>query len=328
MGVPFMKRLPVIDVSPLQSANRSDWRPVIQAIDGACRNNGFMYVTGHGVPRSELDAAFDMAGRFFAQPTAFKAAVGVERWNWHRGWGGVGLEVLDPTRPGDNKETFDLSLDLPADHQLTARGLPVYGPNQYPDLPGFREVVDGYFASVMAAGLRILRAMALALDQPVDFFDKRFEATTSILRLIHYRPGAMRSQADQFGAGAHTDYGCITMLAQDDVGGLSVLDREGEWIDAPPIAGAYVVNIGDMMGRWTNDAYRSTLHRVTGDLSRDRYSIPFFMDPDYDTIVETLASCIPEGEARPYEPVIAGEWLVSRLTSTFQHHDKLAAGVE
>ena len=140
----------------------------------------------------------------------------------------------------------------------------------------------------------------------------------SVLRFLHYPPAGERTSPDQLGAGAHSDYGCMTLLAQHGVGGLQVLSPANEWIDATPIPGSFVVNIGDMMARWTNDAYRATKHRVI-NADEERFSMPFFVEPDYDTPIEVIPACIAPGEGPRYAPVISGEYLMSRFAATYDH---------
>jgi isopenicillin N synthase-like dioxygenase len=160
------------------------------------------------------------------------------------------------------------------------------------------------------------KAMAMALKQPEDFFTKHFSCPISVLRLIHYPPQQTKSN----GAGAHTDYGCITLLYQDQTGGLQVQGVDGKWVDAPPVEGSFVVNIGDLMQRWTNDRYKSTAHRVTSPTTDvTRFSMPFFVEPDFDTVVETLDSCLADGEQSQYSAITAGDWILSRFSDTYEY---------
>jgi len=164
-----------------------------------------------------------------------------------------------------------------------------------------------------------LRAIALALGIERDFFDARFAEPISVFRMIHYPPRHTARSADQPGAGAHTDYGCVTLLYQDDAGGLQVRNVHGEWIDAPPIPGSFVVNIGDMMARWSNDRYTSTPHRVISPLGVHRYSMPFFAEPHPDTEISCLPNCSSADNPPKYPPVTSAEYLLSRFADTYAY---------
>ncbi len=315
------ERLPLIDVGALGSDDSFFNGAAAAEIYTALREWGFLYIVNHGISAAQMAKAFGLAKALFDLPLAEKQAIDIEGSRWHHGWGGIGLEQLEEGLPGDLKESFDMGRHLAVDHPLTQRGLMVYGPNQYPDIPGWREAVDAHYELTLALGLRMLGAVAVALDLAPDFFSKRFDATVSVLRFLHYPPASARTSDGQLGAGVHSDYGCMTLLAQDTIGGLQVLSPAGKWIDATPVEGAFVVNIGDMMARWTNDRYRATKHRVLNAATSDRYSIPFFVEPDYDTPVEAIPSCLAPGEAPRYDPVISGEYLMSRFAATYQHVD-------
>ncbi len=314
-----MEGLPLVDIGALAAADPAEWAGVAQEIDLALRQWGFLYIVNHGVSEAQMAEAFGLAKALFALPLERKQAIDIRASRWHHGWGGIGVEQLEDGMPGDLKESFDMGRHLGLDHPLTQRGLMVYGPNQYPDIPGWREAVDAHYEVMLNLGLRMLGAVAVALDLPPDFFSSRFKNTVSVLRFLHYPPADERSSEDQLGAGAHSDYGCMTLLAQDAIGGLQVLSPSDEWISATPVPGSFVVNIGDMMALWTNDRYRATKHRVLNAETSDRYSIPFFVEPDYDTPVEAIPSCVPAGEAPRYQPVMSGEYLMSRFAATYAH---------
>ena len=259
-----MNTIPVIDIAPLRQPDRAAWTPVIEQIDRACRQIGFLAITGHGISARQLEQMFALSQRFFDQPLEEKLKIELVNSGNHRGWGSHGAEQLDPKKPMDWKETFDMALDLHPEHPVVAECPALYGPNQYPELAGFQQQVNQHYGLLMSVGQRMLKAMALALGEAEDFFTRHFAGEhVSVLRLIHYppRPDGAAVPEDAMAAGAHTDYGCITLLAQDEVGGLEVQGRDGSWISVPPVEGALVVNIGDLMQRWTNDRYRSTSHR-------------------------------------------------------------------
>jgi isopenicillin N synthase-like dioxygenase len=311
--------LPIIDITALQSDDISQWQDVIEAIDKACRDTGFFYVTGHGIPAEQFTYVQTMANTLFALPEATKQKINIQHSTNHRGWGQVSAEKLDPNGPSDYKETFDMALDLSPYHSQVARCGQLYGPNQYPNIDGFIQLMQHQYQLSMEVALRILKAMALALQLPIDFFSQHFSYPVSVLRLIHYPP----QQENKNGAGAHTDYGCITLLYQDQVGGLQVQDRKGDWLDATPVENSFVVNIGDLMQRWTNDCYKSTSHRVTSPTAQTtRFSMPFFVEPNFDTEVSTVASCLADGESAQYKNVTAGDWILSRFADTYEYRNE------
>ena len=190
---------------------------------------------------------------------------------------------------------------------------------RWPD-DAFRDACTAFYSACRRTAAEVMRAFALALDVPADFFDSRHTGRTQTLRLLHYPPSRAR-RANQLGAGAHTDYGTLTLLFQDDSGGLEVRDTGGRWVAATPMAGTVVVNTGDLLARWTNDRYRSTPHRVQvrpAAAARGRQSIAFFSDPDPDVLVETIESCRdPDGGSR-YEPITAGAFIDGRIAASLR----------
>lgn len=314
-----MNTLPLIDIAPLYGTDSAAWRDVATQIDTACRDWGFFYITGHGIPPERIDALLAAAKAFFALPEAEKLKIDITRTAHHRGYGAIATEQLDPTQPSDLKETFDMGFHMAADHPEVLAGKPLRGPNRHPDLPGWAPLMEQHYADMQALAQTLLRAIALALGIERDFFDARFAEPISVFRMIHYPPRHTARSADQPGAGAHTDYGCVTLLYQDDAGGLQVRNVNGEWIDAPPIPGSFVVNIGDMMARWSNDRYTSTPHRVISPLGVHRYSMPFFAEPHPDTEISCLPNCSSADNPPKYPPVTSAEYLLSRFADTYAY---------
>ncbi|MGC8102487.1 2-oxoglutarate and iron-dependent oxygenase domain-containing protein [Metapseudomonas otitidis] len=314
-----MNTLPLIDIAPLYGTDSAAWRDVATQIDAACRDWGFFYITGHGIPPERIDALLAAAKAFFALPEAEKLKIDITRTAHHRGYGAIATEQLDPTQPSDLKETFDMGFHMAADHPEVLAGKPLRGPNRHPDLPGWAPLMEQHYADMQALAQTLLRAIALALGIERDFFDARFAEPISVFRMIHYPPRHTARSADQPGAGAHTDYGCVTLLYQDDAGGLQVRNVNGEWIDAPPIPGSFVVNIGDMMARWSNDRYTSTPHRVISPLGVHRYSMPFFAEPHPDTEISCLPNCSSADNPPKYPPVTSAEYLLSRFADTYAY---------
>lgn len=314
-----MNSLPIIDISPLYGDEPDAWQAVAEQIDRACRQWGFFYIKGHPIGPARIDEVLGNAQRFFALPVEEKLKIDITQTRHHRGYGAVATEQLDPTKPSDLKETFDMGLHLPADHPEVLTEKPLRGPNRHPNLSGWEALMEQHYRDMQALAQTLLRAMTLALGIERDFFDTRFNEPVSVLRLIHYPPRDTASCAEQQGAGAHTDYGCITLLYQDAAGGLQVRNVNGQWIDAPPIDGTFVVNLGDMMARWSNDRYLSTPHRVISPLGTDRYSMPFFAEPHPDTLIQCLPGCQDDAHPPKYPTTTCAEFLLSRFADTYAY---------
>jgi isopenicillin N synthase-like dioxygenase len=305
--------LPLIDLSPLV-----DGRPAgstIEQIDAACRDVGFFLVEGHGIPEPVRTGALDAARWFFEHPVPWKERFLIDRSAHHRGWVPPERETLQPDLRGDNKEALDLGADLPADDPAVVDGMGLLGPNQWPDEPWFRAAIESYFAAVAAVAATVLQALALALDLEADHFARRMQRPACNLRLLHYPPQPGPAP-DQLGCGAHTDYGLVTLLATDGNGGLEVQRRDGTWLAATAAPDVLVVNLGDMLARWTNDRYVSTPHRVVSPSGGHRYSMPFFVNPDVDAVVACIPSCAGPDRPARYEPIGAGAYLHQRFDAT------------
>jgi isopenicillin N synthase-like dioxygenase len=295
---------------------------VAAALRAAAQDIGFFYITGHGVPAGQVAETFAMAARFFVQPEAVKARIAIEHSAMHRGWFTVGGENLDPSRQarGDYKEGIKIGRDLGPEHPLVVSGTPLHGANQWPEMPGFRDVMTGYYGAMEALGRRLMGLFAQALGMGADFFEPWLTAPMTTLGPLHYPPPRGRITDAELGAGAHTDFGCLTILAQDSTPGLQVRRRDGVWLEAPPVAGTFVVNIGDMMERWTNGVFTSTVHRVINASGVERYSIPFFFDPDFAAPVACLSTCLAAGDAPKYAPTTAGAHLLEKIDESFAYH--------
>lgn len=299
--------IPVIDWQRI----RTDRAAVVEEVGEAFRTQGFI-VLRHPDVSAELRAKmFEVSDAFFAQPTDKKQKVSILNTPHFRGWGARGDESLDETRPEvDTKETFNVGLDLASDDPRVLRGEPFRGLNQWPDVAAFRETMLAYYDAAQAQGLAVLSLMAEDLGLPVNHFDTLFKDPLSALRVLRYPPAS--GAANEIGAGAHTDYGAITLLMTDGEPGLQVRPRGGDWIDVPHIEDAYVVNIGDCMMRWSNDIYVSTPHRVLPP-KKTRRSVAFFVEANPDTIV----SAFPGTGEPKYPPIRAADYLQSRLDATY-----------
>lgn len=313
--------IPIIDVSELVAGRDAGLRSAAEKIGHACRTTGFFYVINHGVGPNLVEAAFDKSKIFFDLDQQSKNEVSYFRSRHNRGYIGFCQEALDKTKTPDLKEAFNIGLDYAADHPEIVAGKPFRGVNLWPNLPGFRDVTLTYFNAVWKLGRELHRAFALDLGLPKDYFEDKLDQPMATLRLLHYPPVSNLSEAPELGAGEHTDYGNITLLATDGVGGLEVRMRSGEWIAAPLVQEAFICNIGDCLMRWTNDYYVSTPHRVVSPRSQERYSIAFFLDPNPEAVVECLPSCLKPGEQPNYLPIRADDFLRSRLDPTYAHNN-------
>jgi isopenicillin N synthase-like dioxygenase len=278
--------LPVIDVSPLVSAG-GDRHRAADAIRDACRRVGFFYIVGHGVDLALQNRLESLSRQFFAEPLEKKLAIRMELGGlaW-RGYFPVRGE-LTSGRP-DLKEGLYFGAELAKDHPRVAAGTPLHGRNLFPDLPGFRETVLEYMSAMTGLGHALMDGFSLSLDLDASYFRDRYTSDPlTLFRIFNYPAAAPAGQEPEWGVGEHTDYGLLTILKQDDAGGLQVKGPSG-WIDAPPIPDSFVCNIGDMLDRMTGGFYRSTPHRVRNRSGRARLSFPFFFDPGFDAEVRPI----------------------------------------
>ena len=307
-----MTGIPTIDTSRLRpGAPAAEREAAVAELDAACRTIGFFVATGHRVPPAGLHRLLQLAQRFFAQPPAAKQEAAIGLSDDHTGYVGLEEEQLQPDLRPDAKECLDLALEpsaLPGH-----RGPAGEPPGTVPDLDGLREAVIGYQRAALATALDILGGLEEALGSP-GAFTTVMDRPRCFLRLLHYPPRPAPVER-QLGCGAHTDYGLITLLATDGVSGLEVADRGGRWLAVDGGPDALIVNLGDMLARWSNDRYVSTPHRV-GSPSRDRYSAPFFVNPRADAVVSPLASCVDDGHPARHRPITAGDYLRSRFDDT------------
>jgi isopenicillin N synthase-like dioxygenase len=305
--------IPVIDLSDAQSG--SGQADAARQIHRACRETGFFYVSGHGIARQLVDAQFAAAQRFFALPLEEKLALHMHNSPTTAGYEPMGGQILDSQdatsekAPPDLKESFYCGLEVPVDHPMAVRKARGFGHNQWPQcMPDFRTQMLAYYDAVRDLGDRILSLLALSLELDANWFAPFYADCGATLRLIHYPPQPARTQFNQIGAGAHTDWGGITILAQDDIGGLEVQTVTGDWIEATPIPETFVINLGDLMARWTNGIYNSNLHRVkNARAGADRYSVPFFYSPSPDSLIEPMPSCIGTDHPRRFADCTAAE---------------------
>lgn len=270
--------LPLVDVAPLLDG--SGVTEAARQLDSACRRYGFVRVTGHGVPAGQIDRLLELSRAFFALPDDVKAEIAMEHAGpaW-RGWFPIGAELTSGVP--DGKEGIYFGEELPADHPAVVAGTPLHGPNLFPAEPaGLRPAVLAWMDAMSSLGQTLLGALAIGLGLEHDWFARHMTAhPTTLFRIFHYPPGW--AAGDDWGVREHTDYGLLTILAQDGTPGLEVRGPDG-WIAVPPDTDVLVVNLGDMLERMTKGLYRSTPHRVRNESGAGRLSLPFFLDPSWD----------------------------------------------
>ncbi|GJE97659.1 2OG-Fe(II) oxygenase [Phanerochaete sordida] len=284
-------------------------------------NVGFFYIKNHGVAEETIASALAAAKRFFALPLASKEAIDMSKSTNFKGYTPLLGENSNPENRGDLHEGFDIGWEDSSGSARADDGA-MSGANLWPDeqeLPGFREAVMQYYNAVVSLGKLMFPIFALALNLPEDFFADKTLKPAAILRLLYYpsQDGLVDDRIQ--GIGAHTDYECFTILWQDEVPALQALNLDKKWVDATPIPGTFVVNLGDQLARWTNDVFKSTVHRAINRSGVERYSIPLFFGSDYDVVLEALPSCVSAERPPKYEPITAGEYVRSRIAETYGH---------
>ena len=306
--------LPLVDISLLSSPELQDRLTVAHALDQACKDVGFLYLTGEQFKPELFQKLYHTAQQYFAQDTAIKMQNYIGLSENHSGYVPIGEERFVETSY-DLKEAYDVNYD----HQSQADRRPLIGPTQWPDDPIFKQQVSAYYQHIKAVGHEIFQSFALALGLDEHYFDAHISKAPSQLRLIHY-PYHPEIQ-DKEGIGAHTDYECFTLLLPT-APGLQVLDKTGQWIDIPLLENTLVMNIGDMMEILSNGRYLATKHRVK-KVSEERYSFPFFFSCDYDYVIQPLIKDQPT----QYAPLKGGEHLFNQTAQTFQYlKEKVARG--
>jgi len=308
--------IPVIDITPLRDG--TDPVAVAHALHAASQGLGFIYIKGHGIPDAVIDAARQAAFAFFRADDKQKAAVKVSAR--HRGWLAAGGAKMQDDAKVDLKESFiwgyqDDTGELPDDHELR-------GPNQWPGfVPDLEAKAMAYFDHAHRVAHLLMRGFALGLDLEEDFFLRSADKPLSRASFVYYPPQAEDAGPDQFGVGPHTDFGVLTVLCQDNVGGLQVEDINGEWIQAPPIPGTLLVNVADLLSRWTDGAYKSTPHRVVNSSGRERLSLVLAYDPNPETMIDAKEVFGPDYGPKE-SPINCGDYLVWRFAKAFAYRNK------
>ena len=313
-------QIPLIDLSDALQPGAPRSADVATQIRAAALAAGFFYVRNHGITASLIERQFELTQALFDLPLAAKQAVSLTQSRCMRGYEALGQQTLNAESRPDLKESFYCGLPYAADHPYVRQGFYSYGDNQWPaELPQLAAQCQAYMDAMLALARRLMQLLALSLNLPETAFEGREDHPMVTLRLLRYPPHPADADERSFGAGAHTDWGSITLLAQDSLGGLEVSMPDGSWASATPIEGTLVINLGDMVPRWTNGMYHSNPHRVRNVYSagQPRHSIPFFYSPDYLASVAPVATCVSDDNPPRFEPCTVGEHLQQMAAKTY-----------
>ncbi|MGE4239211.1 isopenicillin N synthase family dioxygenase [Ramlibacter sp.] len=309
--LPLSRRLafsevPVIDIAPLADSSRGgDAQATVRAIERACADVGFFYVQGHGVPPALMQEVQDVAKKFFDGDVERKMAIAMENSPQFRGY--MPIRYKGRATEGKNiQEGFVMGSERPrGGHRLN-------GPNQWPEgMAEFRVAMEKLYAEFERVSRLLLTGFSQALGLEANALAPMFASRANLLKINHYPPQEPPKDAELIGVRGHTDWDAFTILWQDNVGGLEVLNRNDEWVVVPPVENSLVINIGDLLQIWSNGQFSSTSHRVINRYGLDRYSIPMFVHPDYDVTVRPLVGTVDAS----FEPFLAGDAQLNR------HHD-------
>ena len=315
----FFKEIPVIDISPLVGPqdNPKSLRKTAKEIENACKNIGFFYVKNHQIPQNHLDAVILVMQEFFNLPEEEKMKIHIGNSDVFRGYTPLGKELTNAKY--DWHECVDFGLDLEPNHPEVIARNQLLGPNQWPEnQPNFRKALESHWDLMILLGRRITEGLAMSLGFDKKKFARFMNKSHSFMRISNYPPyGKDQEENVGDGIGAHIDYGFLTILLQDNIGGLEVKNADNEWVSAPMIPGTFLINIGHMIQRWTNDYYKATVHRVIPPKHETRCSLPFFFEPNFDAIVVPLDTFCSKNNPPRYKPFHFGNYLESKFTTSY-----------
>ncbi|WP_422038632.1 isopenicillin N synthase family dioxygenase [Roseibium sp.] len=309
--------LPVIDLSGLHGNDPSALANVARELGKAAKTSGFFYIRNHGVDQALIDDAFAASRAFHTRSRRYKMKYWCGYSTNHRGY--VPFEENGSAFPKtiNFNEAWDMSFEAPADHPDYLAGWRMTGPNVWPDIPGWKDTISRYYDAVFSLGLKLLSALELELGVEAGTLRKHVNCPTSQLRLLRYLENDVPASKDFVGIEAHSDFECFTILLQGGPG-LQVLNTDDYWMEAPPIPGTFIVNIGDIFETWSGGLYKSTQHRVV-NTGRERYSMPLFFGLDYDAVVEPLPKFTTAETAEKYPPIKAGDHLMRMTVGAFRY---------
>lgn len=304
--------IPVIDLTGLTSSSAPPG--LVDEIRWALTHVGFFYASNHGISAGQMQGVFDASRTLFDLPDSAKQQLHISKSGKAlRGYVGYFEENTDPAVTRDFKEAFDFG-------ESREPSSPFFGPNVWPqELPELEQVLMAYLDSMLDLSRRLLVAIALSLGLQPDHFAEMTSHPVVVQRLLRYPRQSGAVDQREIGIGAHTDYGLLTVLAQDDSGGLQVQNRDLEWVEAPPIPDTFIVNSGDLLQRVSNDRYLASLHRVVNVGGGDRYSIPFFLDPNFDSVIAPADKLVSAESPARHQPIVSGQHKLSRYVDSFPH---------
>ena len=317
-GADFVNTIPVVDIRALRNGRSP--QAVAEALHAASKNPGFIYIRGHGIPDTVIDAVRNCALDFFHHTEADKNSVLISPQ--HRGWLRRGASKMQDDLEADLKESFLWGYE--DETGKTIQDHPLRGANQWPDfMPEMRSVAMAYYHHAHRVAVELMRGFAIGLGLDREFFLQHCSRPLSRASFVYYPPQSRKKDANLFGVGPHTDFGVLTVLCQDAVGGLQVQNIRGEWIPAPPIPGTLVVNVGDLLARWTEGAYQSTPHRVINQSGEERLSLVLAFDPDPETVIDAR-KVFGAGHRASKEPISCGDYLIWRFGKAFSYRNQEA----
>ena len=309
-------QIPKIDISEIEEKEFS--RTLLQDFFSAYNKYGFGYIINHGIEKTLIEQLFQVSKQFHSQPLSEKMRVALD--HNHRGYIAINTSTDVNSKLADvKKPNQSESFMMMREDKSELPDVYLSGPNQWPKLENFKEVLEKYTFNMTKLGRNLMRLALLSSGVKDLSVMHSLDTPTIWLRLLHYPPISKNSPSDLYGSAPHTDFGCLTILAQDEIGGLQVQTREGEWIDVPKLEGSFVVNVGDMLSRYTNGLLRSTPHRVINKSGKERFSCPFFFDPHTNAVVQPL-----KGTGKPkFSPINFGEFLREELEASYEKHKKV-----
>ena len=309
-------QIPKIDISEIQEKEFS--RTLLQDFFSAYNKYGFGYIINHGIEKTLIEQLFQVSKQFHSQPLSEKMRVALD--HNHRGYIAINTSTDVNSKLADvKKPNQSESFMMMREDKSELPDVYLSGPNQWPKLENFKEVLEKYTFNMTKLGRNLMRLALLSSGVKDLSVMQSLDTPTIWLRLLHYPPISKNSPSDLYGSAPHTDFGCLTILAQDEIGGLQVQTREGKWIDVPKLEGSFVVNVGDMLSRYTNGLLRSTPHRVINKSEKERFSCPFFFDPHTNAVVQPL-----KGTGKPkFSPINFGEFLREELEASYEKHKKV-----
>ena len=309
-------QIPKIDISEIEDKEFSG--SLLQDFFSAYNTYGFGYIINHGIEKTLIEQLFQVSKQFHSQPLSEKMRVALD--HNHRGYIAINTSTDVNSKLADvKKPNQSESFMMMREDKSELPDVYLSGPNQWPKLENFKEVLEKYTFNMTKLGRNLMRLALLSSGVKDLSVMQSLDTPTIWLRLLRYPPISKNSPSDLYGSAPHTDFGCLTILAQDEIGGLQVQTREGEWIDVPKLEGSFVVNVGDMLSRYTNGLLRSTPHRVINKSGKERFSCPFFFDPHTNAIVQPL-----KGTGKPkFSPIKFGEFLREELEASYEKHKKV-----